>query len=276
MMHGTLVSWTERVDRHAVGTRVAVLALALVTVVAADIATGPDLSLTFPYSVCAIAAAWFVSRRCGLAMAAAAAVAALVVETVSERDDPWPVVLANSALRAISFGAFALLAAAVRRSVTDLVDTTRIDEMTGVLSRRGFLDELSAARRRALHRHAPLGVLYLDLDGLKEVNDRDGHAAGDRLIGRFVAGVERHLRATDVFGRLGGDEFAIVLERVDPLVIDGVVGRILGDPDLPDVSCGVQVFEGKYPPAGEMLAGADRRMYQDKRRRRADARRVAR
>jgi GGDEF domain-containing protein len=267
MMQGTLLAWTERVERASTRLRQSVVLSVFSVVVLIDVMTGPDLAIAFPYALCVIAAGWFVSRESALALAAAGAVAAFLVRAIGEHDEGWWVLLANSALGALSLALFAFLTVAVRRSVADLVDTARLDEMTGVLSRRGLLHELREARRRAQHRGAPLGVLYLDLDGLKEVNDREGHAAGDALIARFVSGVGRHLRSTDVFGRLGGDEFAIVLERVDPLVIDGVVGRILGDPEVPEASCGVRVFDGDYPTPEEMLARADRRMYQDKRRR---------
>jgi diguanylate cyclase (GGDEF)-like protein len=215
-----------------------------------------------------MAAAWFLSRRWAIAILVLAAVSGFVVGEI-ERDHGWLVLVANHLLRTGSYVLFALFVVAVRQGFADLIDTARLDQMTGVLSRAGFLEELAAARRRAIDRETPLGVLYLDLDGLKAVNDREGHEAGDRLIQRFVDGVERHLRTTDLFGRLGGDEFAIVLERVDPLVIDGVIARLLSDPELPDVSCGVRVFEGAYPPIDQMLAGADRRMYEDKQRRRA-------
>lgn len=273
-MNGPLLTWTERITRLPIQLRVSgvVSALALVTFV--DRATGPEVSLGFMYSICAMAAAWFISKRWGVIAAAMATVAALGVNVLVERDERWLVLVLNNALRGMSFVLFALLTSVVRSSLIVLVDTTRLDDMTAILSRRGFLDELAAARRRAIQRQTPLGVVYLDLDGLKTVNDTEGHAAGDALIRKFVQGVCGHLRATDTFGRLGGDEFAIVLERADPLVIDGVVGRIVNDPEVPHVSCGVRVFtDGQYPSPNEMLARADRRMYEDKQRRR-DTRRV--
>lgn len=267
-MNGSLLSWTERATRTPVALRVSLVALSLVAVTAIDHLTGPQFALTFLYSLCVIAAAWFISHRWALITCGLATAAALEVNIFFERDERWLVVVANNVLLALSFLIFAYLTTSVRNSVLVLVDSNRLDDMTGILSRRGFLDELAAARRRAIQRQTPLGVVYLDLDGLKEVNDREGHAAGDALIKRFVQGTCGHLRSTDIFGRLGGDEFAIVLERADPLVIDGVVGRIVNDPEIPQVSCGVRVFgAGQYPTPVEMLARADRRMYEDKQRR---------
>ena len=269
-MHGPLLSWTERITRLPVAVRAAAVLFALFVVTVVDHVTGPDFSLNFLYSLVVMAAAWCISHRWGLIVAGLATATALEVNVFAERDERWLVLVANNLLRGGGFVLFVVLTTAIRNSVLHLVDSTRLDEMTGILSRRGFLDELSAARRRAIQRQTPLGVVYLDLDGLKAINDRDGHAAGDALIRRFVSGASGHLRATDVFGRLGGDEFAIVLERADPLVIDGVVGRIVNDPDIPHVSCGVRVFTvGQYPTPNEMLARADRRMYEDKQRRRA-------
>jgi diguanylate cyclase (GGDEF)-like protein len=275
-MNGSLLSWTERVTRTPVALRAAGVLFALAVVTALDHLTGPHFSLAFLYSLCVMAAAWFISHRWALATVALATLASFEVNVFFERDEPWLALAGNTVLRVGSFLIFAYLTTSVRNSVLVLVDSNRLDEMTGVLSRRGFLDELGAARRRAIHRQTPLGVVYLDLDGLKEVNDREGHAAGDALIQRFVAGVSGHLRSSDIFGRLGGDEFAIVLERADRLVIDSVVGRIVKDPDIPHVSCGVRVFaDGQYPLAAEMLARADRRMYENKQRRR-DERAVGR
>ncbi len=267
-MNGSLLSWTERATRTPVALRVTVVVLALVAVTAIDHLSGPQFALTFLYSLCVIAAAWFISHRWALITCGLATAAALEVNIFFEREERWLVIVANNVLLALSFLIFAYLTTSVRNSVLVLVDSNRLDDMTGILSRRGFLDELAAARRRAIQRQTPLGVVYLDLDGLKEVNDREGHAAGDALIKRFVQGVCGHLRSTDIFGRLGGDEFAIVLERADPLVIDGVVGRIVNDPNIPRVSSGVRVFgEGQYPTPVEMLARADRRMYEEKQRR---------
>ncbi|MDJ0767774.1 MAG: GGDEF domain-containing protein [Ilumatobacter sp.] len=268
MLYDVLLDLTERSDRVPPAQRGAVVLLALVSVVAVDVAAPSGLLLTLPYALCVMAAAWFVSHDWGLLAAAVAALAAFAVGASSRDGETWAIVIANAALLALLFVSLALLTAAVRRGIDELVDSSRVDAMTGVLSRRGFLDALTTARRRAVRRATPIGVVYLDLDGLKQVNDEQGHAAGDALIRRFTDRVSRHLRASDAFGRLGGDEFAIVVERADAQIIEAVVGRVLDDPGLPDVSCGVRLFDGDYPPPAAMLAGADRRMYANKQFRR--------
>ena len=271
-MNSAMLVVMERLDRVPVFVRLVGVGIYLALVVLVDLATGPDLYLSVVYALAAMAAAWTIGWGAGLATLAVAAAAGLMVNLVAEREQATQVIVANHALRVLSFVVLTSLTLAARSSIASLLVSARGDPMTGALTKQAFLDELARIRRRALRSGEPLAVVYFDLDGLKAVNDRDGHAAGDALIRRFADRVGRHLRATDPFGRLGGDEFAVVLERADPRAIDVVVGRILDDPGLPSVSCGVQVFEGTYPPPAAMLAGADRRMYEDKRGRRATAR----
>lgn len=263
-MNDAVLALTERIDRTAPITRLAAVAGSLFTVVVLDVVTGPDLSLSLAYALCAMAAAWSLSARFGVVVAVAAAAAAFIVDLVTGPDRATSVVVLNHAFGLASFVLLASLAAAVRNSLSELLMTSRIDPMTGVLNRHGFLQELARVRRRAERTGEPIAVVYFDLDGLKLVNDREGHAAGDALLRRFADRVVRHLRATDPFGRLGGDEFAVAIERAEPEALDLVVRRILDDPGLPSTSCGVQVFHGSYPPPSTMLAGADRRMYRDK------------
>lgn len=92
-----------------------------------------------------------------------------------------------------------------------LDDVCRVDPLTGCLNRRGFDDRLDAELSRSRRTGEPVALLLLDLDGFKEVNDRDGHAAGDGLLvwtGRVLA---ETLRGRDAVGRVGGDEFAVLL-----------------------------------------------------------------
>lgn len=273
-MNDVVLAVTDRLDRVPAVLRLAGTLTLLAVVAAIDVLTGPDLSPVLAYALCAMAAAWSLSVRIGVVVAALAAVVGFAVDVLAERDEAWTVLLANHALRAASFVLVVVLVGGVRGSVSELIVASRIDVMTGALNRHGFLDELARARRVAMRTGQPLAVVYFDLDGLKAVNDRDGHAAGDALIRRFADRVTRHLRATDPFGRLGGDEFAVVLERAEPRAIDVIVSRILDDPGLPSVSCGVRVFRGTYPAPGAMLAGADRRMYRDKQGRQGASRRT--
>jgi diguanylate cyclase (GGDEF)-like protein len=271
-MNDVVLGLMERLDRVPVIARVLGVAAYVGLVVSLDLATGPDLTLGFTYSLGAMAAAWTLGWRAGLVTAVAAAAAGFAVNTIAEREQDLHVIVVNHTLRLLSIVVLTLLTVGARSSIASLLVSVRLDPMTGTLNRQGFLDELGRVRRRAARTGEPVAVVYFDLDGLKRVNDRDGHAAGDVLLRRFADRVGRHLRGSDPFGRLGGDEFGLVLERADARAIEVVLGRILDDPGLPSASCGVQVFHGTYPAPAAMLAGADRRMYQEKRGRRTTTR----
>ena len=92
-----------------------------------------------------------------------------------------------------------------------LSDEARYDSLTGALSRRYFLDLLSTQLRASQLARTPLTVVIADLDHFKQINDRHGHATGDRALEYFLTVCERVLRVGDAVGRLGGEEFGILL-----------------------------------------------------------------
>lgn len=85
------------------------------------------------------------------------------------------------------------------------------DELTGALNRRGFMEQAKLELRRAQRYERPLTIAVLDLDSFKEINDIDGHAAGDDVLKSLVAQWISLSRPHDVLGRLGGDEFVMLL-----------------------------------------------------------------
>ncbi|MDX2199288.1 MAG: GGDEF domain-containing protein [Phycisphaerae bacterium] len=87
----------------------------------------------------------------------------------------------------------------------------RFDALTGLYNRRGIEERLQIELRRAARYHTALSILMVDLDGLKQINDRDGHPAGDEAIRHAAARMQAMLRESDCAGRLGGDEFLVVL-----------------------------------------------------------------
>jgi diguanylate cyclase (GGDEF)-like protein len=151
------------------------------------------------------------------------------------------------------------------------------DPLTGLLNRRGFSRELRRAAALASRHGTPAGVLYVDLDGFKAVNDTLGHAAGDAALVHVARLLEGNLRESDVLARLGGDEFAVLLAHTDergarakaealsavleltPFAHQGRPGRISG-------SFGVRSLTPGLPPE-RALAEADKAMFADKKRR---------
>lgn len=88
------------------------------------------------------------------------------------------------------------------------------DELTGILNRRGILAALGAEIARAHRHHTALGILVIDIDHFKRINDTHGHAAGDAALRAVTYTIESLLRESDSFGRLGGDELLLVLPHL--------------------------------------------------------------
>lgn len=148
------------------------------------------------------------------------------------------------------------------------------DELTGALNRRGLQARL-AERLAEAARHGEGGVLiYLDLNGLKRINDTHGHAAGDEAIRLVAEGLRLCLRASDCVGRLGGDEFAVLLPRCTAEAglskaarMAQAIARLVLDwhgTRIPlSASIGVAAFAGGED-AEALLAEADTAMYLEK------------
>ncbi|NWK78125.1 diguanylate cyclase [Aquitalea sp. LB_tupeE] len=96
-----------------------------------------------------------------------------------------------------------------------LVQLATVDELTHLDNRRHFLQQAGRELKRSQRYQTPMGVLMMDLDHFKNINDQYGHAAGDEVITHFARLCREVLRTSDLTGRLGGEEFAAVLPNTD-------------------------------------------------------------
>jgi diguanylate cyclase (GGDEF)-like protein/PAS domain S-box-containing protein len=146
------------------------------------------------------------------------------------------------------------------------------DPLTGLPNRVLFFDRLDHAMRRQRREHAPLAVLFLDFDGFKAVNDRFGHAAGDRVLRLAAAAVASSLRGEDTVARFGGDELVVLSEHItgarDAIVIAERILETLRAPlpvDGAEIALTASIGICLAPVEGrsreELLASADRAMY---------------
>jgi len=152
------------------------------------------------------------------------------------------------------------------------------DELTRLYNRRYFEkfieDELARSRR---YKH-PCGLLYLDLDHFKEVNDRFGHPAGDELLKYIAQFLRNELRSIDVVARLGGDEFGVILPETPASEARGVAQRLQQKflkKEIPvekisavshpvTLSIGVACFPDSADKAEDLIKLADRSLYEAK------------
>jgi diguanylate cyclase (GGDEF)-like protein len=113
------------------------------------------------------------------------------------------------------FGDAAALALDNAKSRAQLEHQAQTDALTGLLNHRYFHERLRAELQRASRSHLPVGLLMLDIDDFKRVNDIHGHAAGDDVLVRLADSLRGSARGSDVVCRIGGEEFAVILPETD-------------------------------------------------------------
>ncbi|MBI5479706.1 MAG: GGDEF domain-containing protein [Deltaproteobacteria bacterium] len=142
----------------------------------------------------------------------------------------------------------------------------RVDSLTGVLNRREFEARFEAERSRALRSQGPCSLLVLDIDGFKQVNDRQGHAAGDDVLRRLGALLQQTVRSHDTLARFGGDEFVVLLPDTpgdhvaQAAVRIGALARHAGI----SVSIGGATWPTDCADLTQLFAVADRNLYRAK------------
>jgi diguanylate cyclase (GGDEF)-like protein/PAS domain S-box-containing protein len=159
----------------------------------------------------------------------------------------------------------------------DLRTLSLTDELTGLFNRRGFYTLIEQQLKMAGRMRRGIYLLYVDVDDMKEVNDRHGHRAGDQLLMETAAIVKRSFRDSDIVARIGGDEFVVVpvegpwkhaemlIARLHAAVEESnAEGRV----DYPlALSVGAAYYDPEHPRSIDaLLAEADRTMYEDKRK----------
>ena len=118
-------------------------------------------------------------------------------------------------------------AAQLRRLADTHLEASERDELTGLANRRGWERRLADQRQRCRTTGEPAAVLLGDLDGLKQVNDHEGHGAGDELIRAAAASLRRAVRTeTDTVARIGGDEFALLVPSTEHHELDALRDRV--------------------------------------------------
>lgn len=171
-----------------------------------------------------------------------------------------------------------------QRIEVGLVERALHDALTGLPTRALLLDRIEMAIRRAARDDRRGAILFIDLDGFKQVNDRHGHAAGDAVLKTVATRLVATVRACDTVARLGGDEFVVLLpEMANDLDGDQVAHKIITALEQPlpwsgaslqvPASIGVAEFCGTTPNADDVMRRADEAMYDAKREGKATVRR---
>jgi diguanylate cyclase (GGDEF)-like protein len=268
---GSLLARLQRVPRLLV----LLLGLALIAAIAAlDAATGPKLALNVFYLLPVMLVAWVTAST---AYGLIAVLATFLVGPVEALHNGFafyslPVSLWNAGMRTAVFCIVLLLLAEVRKLVTRLQEQSLTDELTGLANRRAL--QLVAAReiersRRYAHQ---LSLAYLDIDDFKAINDREGHAVGDRVLVALAGAARATARSVDTVARLGGDEFVVLMPETDDAAALPLADRLreacaqAASSGSRRITCsvGVVTYERAPKDVEELLASADALMYEAK------------
>jgi diguanylate cyclase (GGDEF)-like protein len=163
----------------------------------------------------------------------------------------------------------------LKARLNEAEDLADLDGLTPLLNRRAFLRELRRVLTLAQRYGGPSSLVYFDLDGLKAVNDRFGHAAGDAVLRTVAERLSEHVRGSDVIGRLGGDEFGVILVQADLTTALAKAALLAAAVEDTPAACGEWLVPLKISygvrqidpetTAEAVLAAADSAMYARKR-----------
>jgi diguanylate cyclase (GGDEF)-like protein len=154
---------------------------------------------------------------------------------------------------------------------TEVYKLAALDQLTGLYNRRSGEQRLAEEMSRAARYSRPLTLLLIDVDNLKHINDRFGHAAGDLLLKQFSERLQRAIRGSDLAVRLGGDEFMVLLPECRVDEVNKVLGRVEGldvQYEHDTLHCRFSRGWTDFRPgetAHEFLQRADAALYENKR-----------
>jgi diguanylate cyclase (GGDEF)-like protein len=189
----------------------------------------------------------------------------------------WLTVLSSEALLFTISIAFIMLAMAKERAEQSHKHAALVDPLTGLVNRRGFFLETARVARRQADNPQLAAVLLVDLDKFKSINDRFGHAVGDKVLQIFAETAVQSVRPSDFVGRLGGEEFAAVLHNVGReramVIAERLRSAFAEATSMVDgyaigatASVGMVFSDGPEFDASELLVQADKALYEAKER----------
>lgn len=247
----------------------AVLLIIVLVMGYADYITGPDIGFSLFYLAPIVVGAWYGGRRVSAVIAVTAAACWFLADYLIRVS--LPISLWNGITRLVIYVGQGLLVGTLREDRRREAALARTDSVTHLPNSRSFRETLEAM----IEDGTSVGVLYIDLDNFKRVNDLFGHAAGDEVLQLTAGALRKAVRATDVVARVGGDEFAVVVADADSegseatarRIIEGVA-RIAHDYAGTGLgaSVGVVISNRSAVSAEDLIRPADDAMYEAKQR----------
>jgi len=265
------VRWLERRSKLDV---LALSLLALIPIVSADLKLGPYVSL----SVLSLAPVFLVACFGGRLVAYTYAVIAGVCWFAADyqifpRDTGHGVFIWAACSRIGAFVLMAEVSTFVRQLLKGQAALARTDGLTGLANHRALREQAARLLASAQRHASPISAAYIDCDNFKQINDTDGHAAGDQVL-KAVAGVLTNgTRPTDLAARVGGDEFVLLMPGTDRVGGRFAVARLQAELSKAmegigrnvTFSIGAATFDAPPASVDELLARIDECQYRAKR-----------
>lgn len=256
------------------GNRILFIALVLIALLGwLDYVTGFEISFSFFYLLPISLTAWYVGIGTSHLITGISVLTWLISNRLAGEvySSEW-IHFFNAGVRLVVFTGIATLLYELKTAFQLERRIARTDYLTGVFNRREFIEQLGLELRRADRLKYPISLAYIDLDNFKQVNDEQGHSAGDEHLKLIATTISNVIRKTDLFARLGGDEFGLFLANVDRRNAEFVLKKIqsavmheLEEKNSPvTLSIGVVTFLSPPLNVDAMLRRADELMYQAK------------
>ncbi len=188
---------------------------------------------------------------------------------MAARFSHWYIPYVNELFRVVVFLLIAFLIAKFKETISTQTALARTDPLTGIANRLAFVEsanlELSKARRFGY----PISIIYFDLDNFKSINDRHGHAEGDRLLKKVAKTIKENIRVFDIAARFGGDEYGLLLPGTESTAAHAVAKKIIKKLTYmmkennwdSGISTGLATYETIPNHIEEMIHYADSLMY---------------
>lgn len=213
--------------------------------------------------------AFFLGRRPGIEASLVCAGAAFALHRSSMPLSRSGLAYWNALAWLAVFIFFVFIISEIRNLYARERNRSHTDLLTGIPNRRWFLKRVEIEKSRARRYDHPLTLAYIDVDHFKEVNDRFGHIAGDRLLGIVAQLMRDTVRREDAVARLGGDEFAVLLLETNSASAAAALEQLRSALNAAmeqhkwpvTVSIGVVTFQPPPDSVQQMINAADRAMY---------------
>ncbi len=192
----------------------------------------------------------------------------VAIEDVPEKDEAGKIIGMRTAMIDVS---------ELKKLEQALKDFSLRDELTGLYNRRGFFTLAEQEIRKTQRNKKPFYTLFIDFDGLKNINDTKGHLIGDEALKKLGEILEKTFRKSDIIARIGGDEFVVLASEVKGEKAEVLVSRLREKIQKHNretdqlhkisISVGAVRYDGKSPATiDKLLTMADKKMYQEKKK----------